>query len=418
MPVRGSTYYIADGSYGAKTWATANAGTAAITIKKATVADHGTSTGWSDALGDGEALWGAWVVSTDYWMFDGQWRTANPSNNWDGATSGIDYGFRIVGGGASGKTLRLDSGAAGADRCTFKYCDFVGGGSGTGNGDDVVYGLQACDTITFAYCSLRDSDRTIFLMRGEWQNLLVEYSFMGRNNSTPAIHGELLSDVGSDYVTFRNNVIEDTKGTTAGFAIMNGSGSKNSGNTANGWKIYGNVFRGTASGGGIAYALIFVANDAFGNSNWMDNCTFANNTIVGLNMAYDYLIFRNIAGVGNVVVNNVFYNNPSDNPGDPAMVNAGTLSYNWYYNTASTGDSGTGKTISTTGSSSYFQNAAGLNMILISPLAGTPLAAEYNTDILGNIRGADGNWDRGAYEFVAGGPAIPAPPTRLRIVGN
>src|SRR4051812_38656552 len=46
-PVRGNIYYIASGSYGAKTWSTPNSGTVPITIKKATASDHGTDTGWS-----------------------------------------------------------------------------------------------------------------------------------------------------------------------------------------------------------------------------------------------------------------------------------------------------------------------------------------------------------------------------------
>lgn len=407
IPARNNIYYIADGSYGAKTWTTANAGTSTITIRKATVVDHGTSTGWSDVLGDGEAVWGPWVISTDYWIFDGQWRTSNSSNNWDGAAIGIDYGFRIVGGGASGKTLRLDSGGGGADRCSFKYCDFAGGGSGTGNADDVVYGLQASIDISFAYCSLRDSDRTIFLLRGEWQNLLVEYSFMGRNNSTPVHHGELLSDVGSDFLTFRNNIIEDTEGTTAGFALLNGIGSKTSANTANGWKIYGNVFRSTATGGSISYGVLLVANNPPSNENWMDNLYFANNTVVNLNLDWDLMMVMDQAGTGNVVINNIFYDNTARNgTGDTAFQNMGKLSYNWYYNTASTGDNGTGKIINTNDYAFYFTSLATLDLRLVKPLVGTALAAEYNRDMLGNTRGADGTWDRGAFEYLAG-VAIP-----------
>jgi hypothetical protein len=34
--------------------------------------------------------------------------------------------------------------------------------------------------------------------------------------------------------------------------------------------------------------------------------------------------------------------------------------------------------------------------------AGSPLASPYNTDLLGKTRGADGTWDRGAFEFDAG----------------
>jgi hypothetical protein len=47
--VRGDTYYVAGGTYTAKTWNTPASGTSVITIKKAIVADHGTATGWNDA---------------------------------------------------------------------------------------------------------------------------------------------------------------------------------------------------------------------------------------------------------------------------------------------------------------------------------------------------------------------------------
>src|SRR5574337_727949 len=46
--VRGDIYYIAGGSYSGRTFSTPESGTALITIKGATIADHGTDVGWSD----------------------------------------------------------------------------------------------------------------------------------------------------------------------------------------------------------------------------------------------------------------------------------------------------------------------------------------------------------------------------------
>ena len=78
--VRGDTYWIADGTYSARTLNTPVNGTAVITIKKATAASHGTSTGWSAAFGDGQAVInGAVVITTSYWTFDG---TSRNENNW------------------------------------------------------------------------------------------------------------------------------------------------------------------------------------------------------------------------------------------------------------------------------------------------------------------------------------------------
>src|SRR5690242_20637237 len=49
--VRGDTYYVGTGSYAGRTFNTPASGTLVITIKGATGADHGTSTGWSSAYG-------------------------------------------------------------------------------------------------------------------------------------------------------------------------------------------------------------------------------------------------------------------------------------------------------------------------------------------------------------------------------
>jgi hypothetical protein len=54
-------------------------------------------------------------------------------------------------------------------------------------------------------------------------------------------------------------------------------------------------------------------------------------------------------------------------------------------------------------------NVSGGDFHLTAPLAGIALASTFNLDLDGNIRGANGVWDRGAYE-VGGGPR---PPTGL-----
>lgn len=49
---------------------------------------------------------------------------------------------------------------------------------------------------------------------------------------------------------------------------------------------------------------------------------------------------------------------------------------------------------------------------------GVTLSTPYNLDLLGATRGADGTWERGAYEFNTGAPpAKPNPPTNLGVTG-
>src|SRR5688572_7568629 len=91
--VRGATYYIADGNYSRYTFDDPVSGTQVITIKKATVADHGTSTGWQNTFGDGTAVFTPGIqFQSSYYVFDGQTR---------GADWRSGYGFKIDGSGGS-----------------------------------------------------------------------------------------------------------------------------------------------------------------------------------------------------------------------------------------------------------------------------------------------------------------------------
>lgn len=399
--VRGDTYYLADGNYGARTFADANSDTAVITVKKATESDHGTDLGWSASYGDGQAVFTGWVIHTDYYVFDGQRRNAD----WQtGATS--QYGIKVAGSGP----LRLDNGAgAGGGNLSFRFIDFQGGGRDTGLRDDVVYGLTSNSNITFQYCALHDSDRTIFLMRGNWRNLLVDHSYMARNTSTPANHGELLSMTDSTDVVWSNNVMKDIEGT--GFIVgINGGVAQN-------WRIFGNVFVHSA-----AYAadtgrkpghnfgvsgVVYIANDS-SNDNTGNNIFFYNNTLVNIQGLWSGVIIQK--GAGNKVKNNIWYGSVRTNNSF-----AGSISHNWYFNTVQDGDATPSKVVCTSACDLFF-SVPGKDFRIKAPTAaGQSLAAPSNVDPLGRARGTDGVWDRGAYEFTTS--AIPAltPPTNLRV---
>ena len=54
------------------------------------------------------------------------------------------------------------------------------------------------------------------------------------------------------------------------------------------------------------------------------------------------------------------------------------------------------------------------NWALKAPIGGLALAAPYNVDMNGSIRGADGVFDRGVLEFSSQAAAVPAP-TNLQV---
>jgi hypothetical protein len=405
--VRGDTYYLADGNYGARSFSDANSGAAVITVKKATDTDHGTDTGWSGSYGDGQAVFSRWLIYTDYYVFEGQRRNAD----WyTGATS--QYGIKVVGSGP----VRLDNGGGnGGNNLTFRHVDIQGGGRDTGAGDDVIYGLTGNSNITFQNCALHDSDRTIFLMRGNWRNLLVDRSYMARNTSSPANHGELLSMTDSTDAVWSNNVMEDIEGT--GFIVgINGGVAQN-------WRIFGNLaihtpaYRsgaGRKGGNNVGVAgIVFVANDS-SNNNTGNNILFYNNTMIDIVGTWSGVVIQK--GSGNEVRNNIWYNSVRTNNSF-----SGPMSHNWYYNTQQDGDSSTTKMVCSS-SCDIFASMAGKDFRLkAATAAGQALAAPMNVDAFGNARGGDGNWDRGAYEFGGGGggaaplPAVVAPPTNVTV---
>ena len=104
-PARGDTWYLADGSYGAKNFTTAASGSTLITIKKATVADHGeVSAGWLDTMGDGQAVFTPPIrFGTSYWVFDG-------TRSVDWSTTATDYGFALAANVSSGFVLGTATG--------------------------------------------------------------------------------------------------------------------------------------------------------------------------------------------------------------------------------------------------------------------------------------------------------------------
>lgn len=394
-PTRGNTYYLADGSYGDAIFNTPNSGTTPIVIKKATVADHGTDSGWSDAYGDGQAVFGSWNIYTDSWVFDGQQR----NTDWD--RGGLDrYGIH------TGNTRLDNGGGTGADQLTFRMIDFHGGGRDTGAGDDVIYGLTGNSNVTFSDCALHDSDRTIFLMRGNWRNLLIERCYIARNTSTPANHGEMMSLTDATDMVIRNNVIADIEGTGVVCGLNDGN--------ATGVQIYGNVVyhsqdyaadtgRKPEHNVGIA-AFVYVAHDS-SNNNTGNNFAVHNNTFFNIVGLWSGVHIE--AGSGNEAFNNLWYNCPRGGHANT------TLDYNWYYGDAPTDESGT-HTIKCTANCNHFVATSDPPSLRLTTHleSGVDLGATYAIDMDGHHRNT---WDRGAYEYVDPSSSTLAAPINLHV---
>ena len=365
--VRGDAYYVANGTYAQRTWNTATSGTLTIVIKKATVADHGTATGWSDAYGNGQAVFtGAGTIATSYWTFDGQIG--------DYATK-LPYGFMFhFSEGDTAMKVNVPSGTA----FTFRYIDFDGrSASGNYNYTANTKGFEVWDgnDWTLSHCSIHGGES---LMQGGGNNVLVEYSYLYNSRSTAsAWHGNVFFVCCSTGGTFRYNRIWD----------YNDEGLFFTGYTTppNNWKVYGNVFSGT--GAEQNPRGIEIRQDY--NYSGLE---FYNNTFV--NLSVGGLLNRTLE-TGNTCSGCIARNNLSYNAGN-------TL-------TGMTASSNTDDEIN------RFVNLAASDFRLAAALPGENLAVAFNLDLLGNTRGSEGTWDRGAFEF--GGTSLkPQPPTGLTSV--
>ncbi len=288
--VRGNTYVLIEGSYGAKTFSTANSGSTLIIIRKGNATEDSAVAGWASSLVDGYADFGAMVFSTGYWILDGV--TGGGPGSW---ASG--YGFRINSGG---KHVQFTATVSGIQ---FRHMDFYygvnagkpypAGNSSVATGEDAFYQATGnASNITIAYCRIYRPGRTAFLTRNSWTGIVVEYTYfqecvIGYIDASDQ-HGELWSAdhaANSFSLTFRYNWIYGFQST--GGLIMSG------GNNVN---IYGNLFEtsgGQGNGvianwtGGLTTSNVRIYNNTFvkcdarigigNNSGW----TVQNNIFIG-----------------------------------------------------------------------------------------------------------------------------------------
>jgi hypothetical protein len=366
---RGLTYYVADGSYGTRTFSTALSGTTTITIKKATTTDHGTNVGWINGDGDGQAVFDTIILQRGYFIIDG---TTRNESDWSAFAS---YGFRISSIFASS----LDGhNAAGTQ---IKYCcvaphtsDTVVTGSG-----QALYLVYNQTNITMSRCNMRGGTATLLQGAG-LTNFTLEYSWIGPSWGKEALRGGN-GTVSSGWIIRHNTFYQasqtDPSDNTSGITAEIGIWDASSGSFDN-FEVYGNIFYNTFSGGRNACILIGGDGSGWvgvgGNNNKVYNNTFAGMPEAGVFGMID------LNGSGNEARNNLFWD------------------------TAGTGVGASTATNNVDAASNPFVNYAALNFHLTSSSVarnvGTALASTYNTDRDGTTRGADGTWDVGAYEYA------------------
>jgi hypothetical protein len=413
--VRGDKYYVADGDYridGLVTFSTPLSGTLRVFITKATVADHGASAGWLNTMGDGDATFDRVAFQTGYWTFDGQVGTgksaygfkvdpqicASPTNttqtaiflgvgNNDMIVQHVEVahcGEDILVNGAKALAQCLPAGSCGLSSDGIRSCNVA-----------TTTGLQ----IRHVY--IHDLTRNGITLCAT-DDFLIEHVLVERLHSADSgVHGQAIqfTQPPMDNGTIRHSTFVDIAGTAA----LSWLGSN--GQTYSNMHVYGNLFYTTADMTRYTYS----PNAIYGRVQ-VNQATFRiyNNTFHRIVRPEPGMWGSSVSGIE--VRNNLYVNSEfSSNPPSAGVVS----SHNAYYDNTGA-HIPIGELGQEMGNGSPFVNAAAADFrINVPTLAGTKLAAQYSLDSLGKTRGADGIWDRGAFEF--GGKPLPKIPTNLKV---
>lgn len=370
--VRGDTYFVAAGAYHWTIINQAVSGTTWIYFKKATVAAHGTDTGWDNSYATGQAIW------------------TNGGESWDLRTSYLDFDG-VTGSGKTGHGFKLVNTRADASEqgCVTVY----NGQTAThvnlsriemvGSGTDVdqlhrnfgVYNLQnGGSDWTISLCYIHDV--YVWIQSYQLQNVLIDHCWLSTAGSSSPDHAAGITFQGDNF-TLRYTVLENMTGVSNTTYVEPQT-------TQDGVYIYGNVYWEHGAGMGTTQW----GNFSKASSSSANNLYFYNNTSYGMLWP----------GVNpGTVANAVIRNNVWQDCAISASLNGTTISDN----------------INNAGGVSFTDSSSGDFHLASATTAGVTLASPYNLDPDGNTRGLDGNWDLGAYEYTGG---LPVPPTKLRNV--
>jgi hypothetical protein len=387
---RGDTYYIADGSYAGYVIDDATNGVLVITIKKATVADHGTETGWSDAYGDGVATWGAnglggFMIDdgVSYITVDG-YSIHAPNNR----------GFYIpvaqtIAPAGTNKGIYFENfSATQIQHINFKNINIQGPDDGTGEspyyevGENTwgVYGVSFNGGYRYiTFDNVRISGMETLFQCANMDDLTFEngeLSWSRQANSDPlSPHANVMFIQASDNVIVRHNIIHHWD--------ITGIYTSNTDGELTGHEYYGNIFYSSNT---ISAGAVYPATGT------LVNPLVYNNTFV--NIAFALLVAGGASVTGGEWKNNIHYNVDYDDSYLPFYF---TKTYNWF-----SGSTTYGSNAIAGGATDPFVDIDTDDYHLVSAIAGTSLGATYDEDIDGVTRGSDGVWDIGAFEFSAG----------------
>jgi hypothetical protein len=401
---RGATYYIADGEYPSYIFDAAEDGDAVITIKKATIDDHGTDVGWDNSYGDGQAVLEPIIIHTGYWVIDGSRR--------DSKNSG--HGFKIVIPGDKegiaencikvvGPTISTR-----VNNITVKYFEFTSAIGEYPHGEQYIVKngyehTNGGDNVYIGYCYFHHFIGPMQRTR-QMTRLTAEHNYYEDNKNYPdGPHGDAIqlwgANASAESFPSSNCVIRYNE-----FCDIEGTGYINLAWGLDKIRIYGNVFNYSEEndkmGCWIAYfykgkvGSVFIYNNTIVNANFVpDNNGFSTFYIAGSAI---------LEGTEQYIYNNLWFN--CRKAGVYEFENSG-----YHYISQSTLNPAyqIEDTVVLT-DVDPFADQEGYDYRLATETPGKVLTSEAwwdpqydsNKDMNGVVRGEDGVWDIGAYEFA------------------
>jgi hypothetical protein len=369
--VRGDTYYIASGSYGTKNFGSLS-GTDYVYLQKATSDDHGTETGWNSSYGVGQAVFSGggtvFNINMAYLEIDGVTGSG---------TSG--HGIRVNSSSTTDGAAAIYTSSTAATHIVLKHLECNNAAWGSSNASRVIHSQAAYPTgssdWTIQYCYVHGG-RVWVGFTGVVSNLLIEYChFQNAGSGDGALHSAGLTLCNTNNVTVRYNVFENMHVVGSTTYIEPQFTSQN-------FYVYGNVFKRTSlDSEGTTQGLLAIT-----STDTVTNLHFYNNTAYNLHNASATTGFwgGNVGGSSCYVRNNVWKSCENVYIYDP-------------------GSNVTDSNNILDGAGVTFVDAANGDFRLTGATpAGYTLSSPYNIDPLGVTRGADGLWDRGAYEYDSG----------------
>jgi hypothetical protein len=445
--VRGDSYYLSDGAYPAYSFSTANSGSTLITIKKAIASDHCTDTGWSTAtMGSAQAIFSNSTGLGFAFTSSGAGNvtvTGNGASQAAGCGGGngnaaSDCGIKLDGSGCTGSSCwNIPVGApGGVVNLTLQYIEIVGSGSNsTANtshpNENIRFNGTTNANALIQHVYIHDSSCVPIVMfqnSGTTSGITVDHSVFWKNYDLAAgchAQGIQMQD-GVSNITVSNNAFYDIAGNGEIDCLQAVANPP----VCDTIKVYGNTFAMCPSNCNNQQSpvngLISCLNGAQ-CTNW----TFVQNTIINRTLSNSAPMMNINGSTGSgVVENNLWY---SSNTPAFALPSGWTEDYNTYLNTPAPTFSGGGQSgqgahdivVASSAPNPFMGWPANTpwNDDLVASLtsensdwtAGLTLSSPYNQAPNGIIRGVDGSWDRGAYQYASGGPP-PAAPTGLTAV--